>query len=348
MGDGKALQMGTSHELGPELRKAFGIEFLDDGARSRPRGPRRGACRRAWSAGLIMGPRRRRRPARPAARSRRSRWSCWRCATRARSSPRAARSPTSCAPPACVQPRRPRRRVDGPSRHRLGAQGRAGARRDRAPRPRRGVGHARATHRRPSVGAQGRRWRSTARRRGDRGARTASSPSLLDEAPAAREAATVDVTTLDDAREAAATGWARIPGTRSAPRARPSWPPAVSPCAASPGPTARCPNPTTSPTWSPLSPGPTERTGGGTRRSAGPAPRVADAGQAGPRAATGGRSASSSTSRSGTASAASSSATATSVEIGSRNEKPLTRYFPELVEPLRPTFPSGACSTARS
>ena len=31
-----------------------------------------------------------------------------------------------------------------------------------------------------------------------------------------------------------------------------------------------------------------------------------------------------------------------SVEIGSRNEKPLTRYFPELVEPLRASLPERA------
>ena len=29
MGDGKALQMGTSHELGQNFARAFGIEFLD-------------------------------------------------------------------------------------------------------------------------------------------------------------------------------------------------------------------------------------------------------------------------------------------------------------------------------
>ena len=37
------------------------------------------------------------------------------------------------------------------------------------------------------------------------------------------------------------------------------------------------------------------------------------------------------------------------VELGSRNEKPLTRYFPELVDALRRELPDrGACSTARS
>ena len=36
------------------------------------------------------------------------------------------------------------------------------------------------------------------------------------------------------------------------------------------------------------------------------------------------------------------------VELGSRNERPLTRYFPELVEPVSGSCPSGAWSTARS
>jgi ATP-dependent DNA ligase len=37
------------------------------------------------------------------------------------------------------------------------------------------------------------------------------------------------------------------------------------------------------------------------------------------------------------------------VELGSRNDKPLTRYFPELVEPCcGGPFRSGASSTARS
>ena len=39
-----------------------------------------------------------------------------------------------------------------------------------------------------------------------------------------------------------------------------------------------------------------------------------------------------STSRSGTGSAASSSATATTIELASRNERPFTRYFPELLD----------------
>jgi prolyl-tRNA synthetase len=55
MGDGKALQMGTSHELGQNFARAFGIEFLDE----------TGAQQTAWTTswgvstrmvgGLIMG-----------------------------------------------------------------------------------------------------------------------------------------------------------------------------------------------------------------------------------------------------------------------------------------------------
>ena len=36
------------------------------------------------------------------------------------------------------------------------------------------------------------------------------------------------------------------------------------------------------------------------------------------------------------------------IELGSRNERPLTRYFPELLDPLRVRCPSGASWTARS
>ena len=52
MGDGKALQMGTSHELGQNFARAFGIDFLDPtaGSGSWP-GRRRGARPPGWSAG---------------------------------------------------------------------------------------------------------------------------------------------------------------------------------------------------------------------------------------------------------------------------------------------------------
>jgi prolyl-tRNA synthetase len=54
MGDGKALQMGTSHELGQNFARAFGIEYLDDA------GARRSAWTTSWGVstrmvgGLIM------------------------------------------------------------------------------------------------------------------------------------------------------------------------------------------------------------------------------------------------------------------------------------------------------
>ena len=51
MGDGKALQMGTSHELGQNFAKAFDIQYLDrDGEQRARAGRRRGARRPGWSA----------------------------------------------------------------------------------------------------------------------------------------------------------------------------------------------------------------------------------------------------------------------------------------------------------
>ena len=195
MGDGKALQMGTSHELGQNFAEVFGIEFLDDA----------GAQQTAWTTswgvstrmvgGLIMAhgdddglrvpprlapmqvvvivvrdegdvvdalPRDRRRAARRG------------CARRARRQ-------------ADVLARAPR--------HRLGAQGCAGAARGRSARPRR---------------RRRRHWRgaSPATRRARRvplaGVVEAviveldrQQAALLDEAIALRESRTVAVATLD-------------------------------------------------------------------------------------------------------------------------------------------------------
>ncbi len=51
MGDGKALQMGTSHELGQNFAKAFDIDYLSARGRGRSTaGPRRGAPRPGCSA----------------------------------------------------------------------------------------------------------------------------------------------------------------------------------------------------------------------------------------------------------------------------------------------------------
>ena len=67
MRDGKALQMGTSHELGQGFAKAFGITFLDE------RGQQAFVWQTSWGASsrlmgaLDHGPRRQRRLAHPAA-----------------------------------------------------------------------------------------------------------------------------------------------------------------------------------------------------------------------------------------------------------------------------------------
>ena len=66
MGDGKALQMGTSHELGQNFAKAFGIQF------STQTGGQEYAWQTSWGAStrlvgaLIHGPRGRRRAPAPA------------------------------------------------------------------------------------------------------------------------------------------------------------------------------------------------------------------------------------------------------------------------------------------
>src|SRR5207249_9050178 len=55
MGDGKALQMGTSHELGQNFARAFAIEFLDaDGARQTAWTTSWGVSTRMLG-GLVMG-----------------------------------------------------------------------------------------------------------------------------------------------------------------------------------------------------------------------------------------------------------------------------------------------------
>src|SRR5439155_21232766 len=48
MADGKALQMGTSHELGQNFARVFGIEFLDEA------GERRTAWTTSWGASTRM------------------------------------------------------------------------------------------------------------------------------------------------------------------------------------------------------------------------------------------------------------------------------------------------------
>ena len=47
MGDGRALQAGTSHNLGQHFSEAYGIEYLDRTSSGRSPGPPRGGPRRA-------------------------------------------------------------------------------------------------------------------------------------------------------------------------------------------------------------------------------------------------------------------------------------------------------------
>ena len=55
MGDGKALQMGTSHDLGQNFARVFDITYLDDQGRHPARaGRRRGASSTRMVGGLIM------------------------------------------------------------------------------------------------------------------------------------------------------------------------------------------------------------------------------------------------------------------------------------------------------
>ncbi len=222
MGDGKALQMGTSHELGQNFARAFGIEFLDD------TGVQQTAWTTSWGVstrmvgGLIMAhgdddglrvpPRL--APIQVVVLVVRDEGDvvarCGALADELRSRRRAR------------APRRARRRVDGAARHRLGAEGCAGAARGRAARPRR---RASATMVRRIVAGEerkvavpldgvgrrgGRRIRAAAGRAARRGDRSCASP-----APATSRPSTTPATRPPPVGRGS-------PGTRSATRARPS------------------------------------------------------------------------------------------------------------------------------
>ena len=80
----------------------------------------------------------------------------------------------------------------------------------------------------------------------------ASQAAMLAEARVRRDERTVEVTSLEEAREASQTGWARVPWAEVGPRGGEAiWPPPRSPCAAWCVLTARCPPRRTSPTWWP-------------------------------------------------------------------------------------------------
>ena len=95
MRDGKALQMGTSHELGQNFAKAFGIEYLS------ATGNQENVWQTSWGTSTAHGrradhdPRRRRRAPGAARRWRPSRPSCWSCVTRTAPARPRPRWPTS-------------------------------------------------------------------------------------------------------------------------------------------------------------------------------------------------------------------------------------------------------------
>ena len=198
MGDAKALQMGTSHELGQNFARAFGIDFLDAA------GERQLAWTTSWGTstrmlgGLIMchgdddglrvppllaavqalvtvvkdgeGVARLRPPARRRPRGRR----------------RARRA------------RRPHRHALRPPGGRRRAQGRARADRGRAARPRRGPGD------RGAPGAADQDADGARRRREHRRGRPRRRPpGPVRRGARRRERLTADVTTVDEAAEAA-------------------------------------------------------------------------------------------------------------------------------------------------
>ena len=186
MRDGKALQMGTSHELGQNFARAFDIEFLDDDRQQQHVWTTSWGVVDAHGRRADHGPRRRRRPA-GAARG----------------------SPTS-RPSCCVvRDERGRGGVPRPHRRRAGGRRRPaqlddragrsfgrrvtdwelkgvpGAARGRPARPGRGRGHARAP------GQRSKAQTTLGTLTGAVGSRSSRPGDLLEEARAFRDARTV-------------------------------------------------------------------------------------------------------------------------------------------------------------
>ena len=142
MGDGKALQMGTSHDLGQNFAKVFDITYLDANGDTQLCWTTSWGTSTRMVGGLIMahgddhGPRdpagAGAHPGRGAARPRRGR--------RRRRGRRAGRRAEGRR--GAGAPRRPGGHQLRPPGHRLGDQGRPRAHRGRAPRPGRGPRHA--------------------------------------------------------------------------------------------------------------------------------------------------------------------------------------------------------------
>ncbi len=246
MGDGKALQMATSHELGQNFARAFGIEFLDDS------GTQQTAWTTSWGSstrmvgGLIMAhgdddglrvpPRLAPIQVGRARRARRRR--------RRRALRRAHRGAARRRDPRAA--RRTRRRVDGPSRHRLGAQGRAGAARGGSSRPRRRRRDVGAPHHRRR-GAQAADRARHRRHRGGRRARPSAGGAARRGHRTARVAHRRRHHPRRRTRSRGRPDGRASRGTPSVPTARPSSRRRACRSAACIAPTARCPSPTTNP-----------------------------------------------------------------------------------------------------
>ena len=208
MGDGKALQMGTSHELGQNFAKAFDITFQSD------TGSTEHAWQTSWGAttrlvgalimahgddaGLRLPPRL--APVQVVVLLVRDEDGAGERAAalvdRAAGGGRAGRA------------RRPGRHRLRPPGGGVGGQGRARAHRDRPPRPGRGQGHPRAP------GHVGEGGRAAGRHAGRGGPGAGGDPGGAATrqatcAPSSRTSSSVD--TLAEAREAAAAGFARVP-----------------------------------------------------------------------------------------------------------------------------------------
>ena len=251
MGDGKALQMGTSHELGQNFARAFGIEYLDD------TGAQQIAWTTSWGSstrmvgGLIMAhgdddglrvpPRL--APIQVVVLAVRDEGDVVaRCRaltdelSAAGSAPSSTRTPTS---------RWAGGRPTGSSR-----VSRSGSKSGPATSPTAWPRSCGASS--PATRSARPRCRSTVSPVRSPPSSSASSAALLDDATAMRESRTADVTTLDDGpRRRRRPAGPASPGTRWASRGRASSRRRASPCGASSAPTARCPTPTTSPSWSP-------------------------------------------------------------------------------------------------
>ena len=249
MADGKALQMGTSHELGQNFARAFDIRYQDAEATEQLAWTTSWGVSTRMMGGLIM----------------------------AHGDDAGLRLPPRIAPTQVAvlvvrdgdgvgershlvaealrtagrprHPRRPHRRRLRPPGHRVGAEGRARPDRAGPPRPGRRAGHRRAA----GPGREGHRRARRPGRPRHRPPRGDPAGPAAEARDPARRGRTVDVATVPEALEAARTGFARI--AWDGPRRRGRWPPSrprPSPSAACRDPTARWPPATTSPApWPP-------------------------------------------------------------------------------------------------